>query len=399
MHGAFTWAWIRAMRDAVAGETAEETFLRAQARLRGETPYQAPAMLGRAEARRSPFLGTRAKQRGERTIIAVESVQPDGQVVLQGGWAHGLAVDSELSPIGDRLSRLHVTRLLGLGRSLARVSAGSAGIGAGGLLEIVGWAAPPERPLRVCAPTENDLSTDGVLAVSNPRDADYVLTRTAWTDVPMQLRRDLVTLRRIRSWLSLASPPDTPTPYRLAVRDERTTQLVGTVGTVAGHRVYSIVLRASSPSPEPLIPRYYYVFVVDSHGNSHLVFPRTGSSENRFPIGDRAPAEIPLGAASAFRITPPYGIDTYFLLSTEEPLPNPSILEWDGVRARRALPTTPWSIERLTLQSVAPDRRASVWRRPPSAVGRAGNRELHLDRNRHAADGRWRPSPHRSVTS
>jgi hypothetical protein len=172
----------------------------------------------------------------------------------------------------------------------------------------------------------------------------------------MQLRRDLVTLRRIHAWLVLTSPPGTPAPYRLALRDERTKQLVDEP-TVVGRRIYSIILRASQSSPEPLIPRYCYVFVVDSHGNSRLVFPRTGSVENRFPIGEPAAAEVPLGLPSAFRITPPFGVDTYFLLSTEEPLPNPAILEWDGVRARRALSATPWSIERITLESVAPARR------------------------------------------
>ena len=46
------------MRDAVAGEPAQETFLRAQARLRSENAYQAPVMLGSSEARRRPFSDT-----------------------------------------------------------------------------------------------------------------------------------------------------------------------------------------------------------------------------------------------------------------------------------------------------------------------------------------------------
>jgi caspase domain-containing protein len=385
MHGAFTWAWIGAMRDAISGEAAQETFLRAQARLRVDRADQAPAMLGNARARLEPFLGM--QRRRERLVIAVERVNDD-EVVLQGGWAHGLTVDTELSPIGDRLARVRVTRLLGLGRSVARTSASN--IRAGALLEVVRWAPPPERPLRIFAPgvqlpaTEAINEADGIVRVGDAGAADYLLAsrfdgtrveyawirphsrdsdraasglppRTAWTSEPMQLRRDLVTLRRIQAWLSLTSPPDTPSPYRLALRDERTKQLVDEP-TVTGGRVYSIVLRTSHSSPDPRIPRYYYVFVVDSHGNSHLVFPHTGSVENRFPIGDPA-GEIPLGNPSAFRIVRPFGVDTYFLLSTEEPLPNPAILEWDGVRARRALTATPWSIERLTLESVAPARR------------------------------------------
>src|SRR5438270_752396 len=41
-HGAFSWAWMRSMRDAASGEPAMETFLRAQARMRAETPFQQP---------------------------------------------------------------------------------------------------------------------------------------------------------------------------------------------------------------------------------------------------------------------------------------------------------------------------------------------------------------------
>jgi hypothetical protein len=464
MHGAFTWAWIRAMRDAAGGEPAQETFLRAQARLRGERADQAPAMFGEQQARLRPFLGMIAKARGERRVIAVESVAADGDVVLQGGWAHGLAMNSELTPIGDPTSRLRVTRLLGLGRSIARIittRANTATIRAGALLEIARWAAPQDRPLRVHAPhaspnlgalarrfatatkatwiidpldvapthilrprehgwelitrdgnsilvpndraavaalaklrprdslfvqfpaTDSIAGADGITIVSDPQEADYLLAgrfhrerfeyawirpfarssdrgglppRTQWTSDAMQLRRDLITLRRIHGWFALASPPDSPTPYHLAVRDETRGQLVDDT-IVFSNRLYSLALRASQPTTEPAFPRYYYVFVVDSHGNSRLIFPATGSGENRFPLDDRLPALIPLGEPSAFRIKRPYGIDTYFLLSTAEPLPNPAILEWDGVRARRALGNTPWSIERITLESAAPPRR------------------------------------------
>lgn len=294
MHGAFTWAWIRAMRDATAGEPASETFLRAQARLRYEKAYQRPAMLGNADARTRPFLGTR---RGvARAVVAVESLAPDGQVLLQGGWAHGLAIDSELRVAGEPTTRLRITRILGLGRSVARVAAGSPNLRSGMLLEIV-----------------------------RPRGA----------------------------WYASAVPTDPAAPYRLAIRDDRTKQPVGGT-TVAGHRVYSVVLRRTQA---PNMKRYYYVFVVDSRGSSHLVFPKTGSVENRFPIADEAPAEIALGAPSAFRVMQPYGLDTYFLLSTEEPLADPSILERDNARAERLLLATRWSLERITFESVAPPRR------------------------------------------
>lgn len=156
-HGAFSWAWLRAMRDAPAGEPAVDTFLRAQARLRGETPFQEPVLEGNDEARFTPFLGGRTDRRADRTVVGVARVRDDGTVVLQGGWAHGLAVGSGLRVISDRNinSTLTVTSIQGLGRSEARMTGGRAmpqSIQPGSLLEVVGWAAPSVRPLRVWMP-------------------------------------------------------------------------------------------------------------------------------------------------------------------------------------------------------------------------------------------------------
>lgn len=481
MHGAFTWAFLRAMRDAADGEPVQETFLRAQARLRAETPYQAPVLLGPPPARLRPFLGTRLARQDGRTIVAVERVDPDGTVVLQGGWAHGLAVGTELAGAG-RKSRIRITAMLGLGRSAARVEAGR--VASGMLVEVTGWAAPPGRPLRVWAPrtgmdiektarrfrkasrarwltdpfdaamthvlrprgdgwellardgSATHLATEasaieavarlgagralfaqfpiaatigthpGITFVEDPRDADYILAgrsaatrieyawvrplvradelpasplpqRTAWLTAPARLRESLIKLRRIHAWNLLPSPAATRAPYRLALVRNRTRELVR--GSVTGNETYSVALRATQP-PATAEVRYYYAFVIDSHGKSHLVFPASGSVENRFPIRDTAPPEIRLGSAGAFQVIPPYGVDTYFLLSTDEPLPNPSILAWDGVRmppatrpltaleelilttttgtrASRRLTTSRWSIERVPIESVPPRRR------------------------------------------
>jgi hypothetical protein len=133
------------------------------------------------------------------------------------------------------------------------------------------------------------------------------------------------------------------------------------------------VLRGTNLPPR-LSARYVYVFVIDSHGKSILLFPRSasGSVENHFPVDDTItpPPEI---AITTFEVAPPYGVDTYFLLTTDEPLPNPSILEWDGVRVNPVHPSTPleqflieigygtrsivtptnWSVERVTWESVS----------------------------------------------
>lgn len=291
-HGAFSWALLRAMRDSSAGESASETFLRAQARLRGEMPFQEPVMAGNDDARRAPFLGTRNGSRTHRTAIFVERVQRDGTVLLQGGWAHGLSIGTELQHANTRLT---VTALTGLARAQARIASGPA-IKPGAMLEVV---------------------------------------------------------RKMQAWDQLESPPDERSPYRLALRSARNGVLAK--GVLAGGETYDVVLQSTEPVPARVRQRYVYVFVIDNRGASFLLFPRRGSVENRIPFALPAPPEIRLGKESAFEVAPPYGVDTYFLLTTDEPLPDPWILQWDGVRTRGPLQRLrTWSLEKIAFESVPP---------------------------------------------
>jgi uncharacterized caspase-like protein len=151
MHGAFTWAWMRAMRDAAPDESASETFIRAQARLRAAMPFQNPVLAGNDAQRRVPFLGAGVSTRTAHTAFAVERVR-DGKALISGGWAHGITIGSELRiAAGHSQPPLTVTALLGLGRCEAHVPA-AAQVKSGDLLELTGWAAPPPRPSRVAIP-------------------------------------------------------------------------------------------------------------------------------------------------------------------------------------------------------------------------------------------------------
>ncbi len=500
-HGEFSWAWLRAMRDAERGEPASETFLRAQARMRAETPFQEPVMAGTVDVRTSPFLGQSAGRRGEHIVVIVERVRSDGTVTLQGGWAHGLSVGTELrDPTSG--ARLTVTALRGIGESEAHVQPPGTMPRSGAPLEVVAWAAPPVRPLRIWTPrapysmkslaalarsltteamqhgvrligdpidatpthilrwggngwelvkdggdiepvgqdaaaiaaiarlahrstlfvqlpapaalVDGVVESEGVEHAERPQDADYVLVGRfthrhlsfAWlrpsvrrsdrrkTGLPLQsawvaepnnddrlrnsipaLREALRRLRSIHAWHSLESPPGERFPYRLAIRRTRDGQLATDASMIIGGEKYELVLRVTSlPFPTTLKPRYVYAFVIDSYGKSTLLLPVTsGSVENRFPPVP-PPTEIPLGHESAFEVTAPYGVDTYFLLSTEEPLPDPWILEHPGVRSGHQptpletlliltasgtrtisiLTPSKWSITRTTFESIPP---------------------------------------------
>ncbi|HYO12483.1 MAG TPA: caspase family protein [Thermoanaerobaculia bacterium] len=505
--GAFSLALVRALRDSVAGEPAEETFLRARARLQAEKRFQEPLLAGNAEARRTPLLGHRTGQRAGRTVVAVERVGRDGTVLLQGGWANGLTLGSELRLLepGPEV-RLAVTAVHGFSRCEARLlpprqrsepTAPEPGM----LAEVVRFAALPGAPLRVWMPQaatgleaavalarelareapcqgiawvedptgqtpthvlrwrgqgwellaakgapeplgpatdssavlakipkEKDVAlfvqlpsppalvrgitvgpgTDhsSVEATERPEEADYVLAgrlsaegpeyawlrpgagetdrrrtslpaRTAWhsPQAPDKLESAVLRLHKIRAWLHLETPPGGAFPYELALCRKRgnkdaTCSDPVTDGILIGEERYHLFLRArTTQHPAQVAPRYIYIFLLNSDGRSILLFPRSGSVENRSPLpppaqpASGAPAEMSLDAE--LLVNEPYGIDTYFLLTSEELIPNPWVLEGEGVRARGPLGQTPLeellSITGGTVRSATPISTPAVW--------------------------------------
>lgn len=466
IHGVFSWAWIRSMRDATSGEPAADTFARAQARMRTEPPFQSPVIAGLPEAKLAPFLGKRVDRRGDVAVVGVGRVQ-GRSVVLQGGWANGLSPGMELrEPVTQ--SRLKITEVRGLAQSTADVIEGGVPK-TGALVEVIGWTAPPGRPLRVSMPrvprpitvieslarrAHAAAERRGVRWVANPIDstpshllrwsgggweivgprgmiarigsddaaiaaiarlpagtslfvqfpaptfmaaaidapsappdeADYILVgrfvqqklkyawlrpvvkrrdrrqsalplQTAWTVSAPDLGKAIQRLRRIHGWLTLESPPQSRFPYRLEIRRKNDGRLVGDGESIIGETSYKLYLRGVVPMPAAVRKRYIYAFVLDGNGRSHLLYPpgEYGIAENRLPDAG-APMDIPLDG-SAFEADEPYGIDTYMLLSTDEPLHDPSILEWDGVRRPRA-PRSP--LEELLAMTVAGTRATEV---------------------------------------
>ena len=270
---------------------------------------------------------------------------------------------------------------------------------------------PRDKPLFVQLPATREIAArlgkvDGIERVGRPEDADYILVgrnyagrteyawarpaadardadqsplpiRTDWhsgktaTELTTILNEDLRRLLRIHLWHSLPSPPESQFRYRLAVRRDRDGTAI-TNGNVVEEELYNLGLRADAQSPARSGSRFIYVFMVDTFGKSVLLFPRgpTGSIENHYPRVDTQPAEIRLNAS--FIPEPPYGTDTYFLLTTDQALTDPWVLEWDGVRTRKLKGGT--AFERLLLRRMSNDRGA----RPGSAPSRWSIEHLSL---------------------
>jgi hypothetical protein len=214
-----------------------------------------------------------------------------------------------------------------------------------------------------------------------PVRTDWVTARDAqgsFDAAARQLRGFTLRLGKVRAWLQLEAPPDQGQfPYQLGLKQPQTGTIT-TTGTVRAGDTFRLVLRADTQAlTRGGEKRYVYVFAIDSYGNNVLLFPRGGQGnvENHLPYDTAGqgppPPEIPLG--TMFKIAPPFGRDTYLLLTSREAIPDPDVLESQGVRLREKQPETPlaqllygiveegrgvelptpvtWSIERLSLTS------------------------------------------------
>ena len=153
-------------------------------------------------------------------------------------------------------------------------------------------------------------------------------------------------------------------PYHLVLRDSTglIQKQVGDTTPNYGGQLFSLVLRRDSTDRMPISSRWVYVFTIDNHGEGKLLF---GESQNRFPFAnsmDRriAPVVIPLPAEPT-QICEPYGVDTFLMVASADPLPVPAsifnfepVLRNDPTRDGKKLPATNWSIERIAIRSVPP---------------------------------------------
>ncbi|HEY4380049.1 MAG TPA: caspase family protein [Acidobacteriaceae bacterium] len=77
-------------------------------------------------------------------------------------------------------------------------------------------------------------------------------------------------------------------------------------------------------------PRWVYILDIDCHGAGSLVYPQN-NSENQYPSAGDVDSPIILRNAPTLKVGPPYGVDTLVLLSTAQPLSDPSVLNFEGV--------------------------------------------------------------------
>lgn len=133
-------------------------------------------------------------------------------------------------------------------------------------------------------------------------------------------------LSKIRAWLNLQAPrTGNQFPFHLEVRNESTGQLLGEQGITVGDKL-SVYLKAGEnyASRWDRKKRFVYVFLIDRNGNMSLVYPdeNSGNLGNHFPVLDDKEQPLAGQKLAEGEVTEPVGTDTYFMLATEEPVPD-----------------------------------------------------------------------------
>lgn len=158
-------------------------------------------------------------------------------------------------------------------------------------------------------------------------------------------------LGRLRAWLTLLAPPEgaetaSAFPYHLAFREVGKAK----TGFVTGNEMkgglrYKMYLRASEDDiRRGVADRWIYIFAIDGYGKGTLLFPALGEGNagNQFPRkkNDRRDIQPEIQVTENqdydFEVAEPYGVDTYFLLTSKQPIEDPRIFEFDGVRTKGA---------------------------------------------------------------
>ena len=155
------------------------------------------------------------------------------------------------------------------------------------------------------------------------------------------LRMRAEALGRVRTWLTIATPPDEGQyPYRLVVVDSVTQRGIATdsimSGTVLQLRLELDSARVAAAAARQ--PRFVYVFDIDSKGKATLLFPADGTNaSNRVPFfmgnSEAWPAIIPVtdagGRVASFGATD-VGVESLLMVTSEQELPR-DVFEWDAV--------------------------------------------------------------------
>ena len=167
--------------------------------------------------------------------------------------------------------------------------------------------------------------------------------RSDWVAIPdasaielgaATLNRYASLLAKVHGWLELANSPaggSTGSYYSLALMPEPSAVPLRGEGPLHEGDRLKMALQSNASVKEK---RWVYVLDIDCHGQGNVLYPRDYSN-NQFPNESDTANQFLLPGASPLRVGPPFGVDTFILLSTAQPLSDPYLLNFEGVSRER----------------------------------------------------------------
>jgi hypothetical protein len=153
-------------------------------------------------------------------------------------------------------------------------------------------------------------------------------------------------LAKVHGWLQLSNNAvagaSEANYFKLALVPMTGTNPLDTNNPVHENDRMRLALQADRAVREP---RWVYILDIDCHGKGTLIYP-LNYSENQYPGDGDQDNQVILRHAPTLKVGPPFGVDTMILLTTAQPLPDPSVLNFEGV-ARGATRGVTSPLERL----------------------------------------------------
>jgi len=138
-------------------------------------------------------------------------------------------------------------------------------------------------------------------------------------------------LAKVHGWLQLsnnaAAGASEENYFKLTLVPMTSTTPVDINSAIHENDRMRLALTSDSPVKDP---RWVYILDIDCHGKGSLIYP-LNYSENQYPGEGDSDKLVILRHAPTLKVGPPFGVDTMVLLSTAQPLPDPSVLNFEGV--------------------------------------------------------------------
>jgi hypothetical protein len=137
-------------------------------------------------------------------------------------------------------------------------------------------------------------------------------------------------LAKIRGWLQLAPPVNITTkfPFHVEVENKTTGIRLEKPEVKLEDRIAFHLVLDSSYTGERLFRKFVYLFLIDKDGKMILVYPRgeDGNQLNQFPKTDEENTIVKDVLLHSGRVKAPAGTDNYFLLVTDEAIPDHTLV-------------------------------------------------------------------------